>query len=85
MRQIGAGSPTCYFTGTTPICLRRRGEMPSSGLALTLTPTDDAEAEMAVRHERAHDAGLGQCQRLPIGRLARLGVEPVAPQDDITE
>src|SRR6266508_2222821 len=45
---------------------RRGGEVPLRLLALARSTVERAEAEMAVGGERAHAAGVGECQRLAV-------------------
>src|SRR5262245_19263431 len=46
-------------------------------VALTGLPIEPAEAEVAVRDERAHAARLGEGQCLPVVSLSALGIEVV--------
>jgi hypothetical protein len=54
-------------------------------LPLARAPIQLSEAEMAVRDERAHAAGLGESQRLAVVDLAALGIEPVGMGRDVAE
>jgi hypothetical protein len=54
-------------------------------LPLACAPIQLAEAEMAVRDERAHAARLGERQRLAVEGLAALGIEPVGMGRDVAE
>jgi hypothetical protein len=40
---------------------------------------------VAVGDERAHAAGLGECEFVEIVRLAEVGVEPVGMHGDVAE
>src|SRR2546426_5570263 len=64
---------------------RRGGEVLLGLLALARAPGELAEAEVAVRDERAHAARLGEGQRLAVVGLAALGVEPVGMDRDVAE
>jgi hypothetical protein len=64
----------------------RRGiEMLAGARGSARAPVELAEAEVAVRNERAHTTRLGERERLVIVRLAAFCVEPVWVGRDVTE
>jgi hypothetical protein len=64
---------------------RRGGEVLVNALGLAHLAEELAKAEVAVRDERAHAAGLGQPQRFAVVGLAALGVELVRMGRDVAE
>jgi hypothetical protein len=65
---------------------RRRGDEVLLRLrALACTSIELAQAEVAVRDERAHAARLGESQRLAVVGLAALAVEAVGMGCDVSE